>query len=201
MNFRRYEGRVDGVAGRLAIQHGEHLLSGLDGHLALGLLRGRPEVGRGDQFGVFEQRQVAGRFFGENVQGGAGQLSAFQSVQQSVLVHQLAAGDVDEAGVGFHHSQLGRRNQISGARRQGSVQGDKVGLLQHLVQRHHRHVHAGGEVRGDEGVVGTRRIPKLAARRATSEPTRPRPMMPRVLLRTSMPIKAERCHWPSFMEA
>ena len=45
------------------------------------------------------------------------------------------------------------------------------------------------------------RIPKLAARRATSEPTRPNPTMPSVLFRTSMPMNAERCHWPSFIDA
>ena len=41
---------------------------------------------------------------------------------------------------------------------------------------------------------------KLWARWATSEPTRPSPQMPRVLLRTSTPMKALRFHSPDFSD-
>ena len=108
MNLRRHEGGVHGVAGRLAFQHGQHLLGGLDGDLALGLLGGRAQMRGGDESGMLQQRQVAGRFVGEHVQRSAGQVFAFQGIEQGVIVHQLPAGHVDQAGAGLHLRQLRR---------------------------------------------------------------------------------------------
>ena len=45
------------------------------------------------------------------------------------------------------------------------------------------------------------RMPKAWARFATSPPMRPKPTTPRVFLKSSMPEKLFRSHWPAFMEA
>ena len=76
MNLRRHEGGVDGVAGGLAFQHGQHLLGGFDGDLALRLLGGRAQVWSGNEPGVFQQGQITRRLVGEYVEGGAGQMLA-----------------------------------------------------------------------------------------------------------------------------
>ena len=44
-------------------------------------------------------------------------------------------------------------------------------------------------------------MPKAWALRATSLPMRPRPTMPSVFLKSSMPEKLLRSHWPALMEA
>ena len=130
----RHEGGVDGVAGRLAIEDGQHLLGGLDGYLALGLLGGRAQVRGGNEPGMLQQGQVTGRFVGEHVQGRAGQVLAFQGIQQGVVVDQFAAGDVDQASAGLHLRQLRRRDEIGGAGRQRGMQRDEIGLGEHFIQ-------------------------------------------------------------------
>ena len=154
MDFRRHHGGVDGVAGRLPVQHVQHLLGGFNGDFPLGFLRGGAQVGRGQQAGVVEDGQVAGGFVDEHIQGGAGQLLPFQRFQQGLIVNQLAPGHIDEARAGLHQRQAGAGNQVHRAGRQRRVQGHEIGLGQQFLQGHHRHAQAGREVGGHEGVVG-----------------------------------------------
>ena len=130
MNFRRHHGGVDGVAGRLPVQHVQHLLGGFNGDFPLGFLRGSAQVRRGQQAGVVEDRQVAGGFVDEHIQSGARQLLLLQRFQQGLIVNQLAPGHIDQARAGLHQRQPGAGNQVHRAGRQRRVQGDEIGLRQ-----------------------------------------------------------------------
>ena len=129
------------------VEHGQRLLRGLDGHLPLGLLGGRPQVGRGHNLGMFHQLDAHGRFLGEDVQGNTGQLPGVQRLQQGVLVHQLAAGDVDQPCAGLELVQLGRADELVGGIGQWRVQGDEVRSGQQVVQGHQLNAHLSGILR------------------------------------------------------
>ena len=81
-----------------------------------------------------EQRAVGGRFGFEHVQRGAGDVFRFDGVSQRNLVHQTAAGAVDDA-----HTRLGLRQRlprqdVAGRVGQRRVQRNDVGARQQRVQ-------------------------------------------------------------------
>lgn len=78
-------------------------------------------------------------FGGEDVAGGAGDLSVVEGGDEGGFVDDAAAGDVDEVGGGFHFGELGLADEVAGGVRQGAVDGDNL---------------AGGEqfVEGDGGI-------------------------------------------------
>ena len=102
---------------------------------------------------MLQQRARFRRLLGEDVQGHAAQPARLQPGQQRGLVHQLAAGHVDDAGAGLDVLDLPRAQHAPGALGERGVQGDKVGLGQQVVQRQQLDADAAGIVRGDEGVV------------------------------------------------
>ena len=95
-------GDVHGVGHQLA---GQGLADGLgdrDAGLFLGLVGGGAQV-RGDHHVVeLEERQVGAGFLDEHVDAGAGDLAGLQRGVERFLVHQAAAGDVDDVRGALH---------------------------------------------------------------------------------------------------
>ena len=144
---------VDGVAGRLSLEHRQHLFSRLDGDLALRLPGGGAEMGCEDHLGVGQQRAWVRRLFGEHVQGHTAQAARLQARQQGRLVNEFAACHVDDAGAVLDVLDLPSAQHAAGSLCERGMQGDKVGLRQQIVQRQQLDSDAAGVVRCDVGVV------------------------------------------------
>ena len=175
VHFRRHKGGVDGVAGRAPVQHGQRLLGGFNRHFPLGFLGGGAQMRRRQQARMPQQRQIAGRFVGEHIQRGARQPVAFQCCQQGVIIYQLPPRHINQTRAGLHQRQPGPGNQMMGAGSEGRVQGNKIGLRQQFLQRHHGNAQPGCQVGGDEGVVGDKAHPESggAARHFGTDPPQP----------------------------
>src|SRR6266545_1627430 len=114
---------VDGVGDELAGQRQQHLLG--DGHpcLVLRLGGGGPQVRGYHHVVQAEQRAGGGRLLGEHVQGGAGEVAGLHRLGQRGLVHDPAAGGVDQARARLDRRQLALTEQPDRLRCLGQVDG------------------------------------------------------------------------------
>ena len=89
----------------------------------------------------------------EDVDAGAGDVTGLQRGVEGFLVHQAAAGDVDDVRRALHLLERLGAEHADGLRGLGHVDGDEVRLRQELVEGHQLHAELGGAGGGDVGVV------------------------------------------------
>ncbi|MNJ46667.1 hypothetical protein D3C77_418020 [compost metagenome] len=89
----------------------------------------------------------------EDVDGGAGEVTALDDVGQGIDVHYGTAGGVDEDGARFHHAQLLGADEILGGGGLRHVQADDVRHVEQLHQVRHLDGVAQGELVLDVVVV------------------------------------------------
>src|SRR6266496_36563 len=77
---------------------------------------------------------IARRFLHENIEGGAGNVSAAESLVEGLLVDDAAAGDVEDAGAAFHESELRRADQVARLVGKRRVDGEEITAWQQLVE-------------------------------------------------------------------
>lgn len=87
-----------------------------------------------DHLRQVEQRAVGARFAGEHVKTGSAHVAPADSVGQRRLVHQAAAGGVDDDDAGLGLGQCFFVDQTCGLGRLGQVHRDEVGAGQQVVQ-------------------------------------------------------------------
>ena len=75
-----------------------------------------------------------GGFNAQNIQSGSGDLALCQSDGEGVLIQHRSAAHVDDVGAVFHQLELRGRDHSLGLRRQGDVEGNKVGPSQTILQ-------------------------------------------------------------------
>ncbi len=111
-------------------------------------------MGRGHDVLELEQRRVGARLLGEDVETGGGDPAGLEGVVERLLVHDPAAGGVDQDQRGPRERELVGTDQADGLRRLGQVDADEVGLGHQLLEADHPHAHLGGAAGLDVGVVG-----------------------------------------------
>ena len=93
-------------------------------------------MGGQDAVGQRGQGTAAGGLHHGGVQGGRANLSLLQSLIQGVLIHDPAAGGVDQNGPGLHLRQTAGVHHVPGLLCKGGVEGDKVRLAEQGVKIH-----------------------------------------------------------------
>ena len=111
-------------------------MGGAQRHLELGLASGRAQVWRRDHARVADERvvRITHRLVHEDVQRRAGDVPALQRGQQGILVDEAAARAVDDVRAGRQHGQGAGVDQAARLVGQRRVDGQDVGLRQHVVQ-------------------------------------------------------------------
>lgn len=99
------------------------------------LLAGGPtRVGREDDVVHREEGFVHDRLLLENVEGGSSEVTGSECLDEGGLVHDLAAGDVNEESAGFHPGETRRVDEVVRLRGQGDERDDDVGLGEEVVE-------------------------------------------------------------------
>ena len=147
---------VDGAAGWQAQEHIPNLLSHVNGHIFLGLFRGRSQVGREDQALLNRPQGGCGLqgLIGIDIEGRAADHPVLNGLGDRRLINDSAAGAIDDARRGLHRFQQFRIDQVFGIRGAGQVQADVVGFGKQGRQRHQPHLHVLGPLRRHKRVVG-----------------------------------------------
>ena len=148
------EGRVDGVGGRLALEHAGDVAGELDGDALLSLRSGSAEVRRRQHARVCDERVADGRLFGEDVERRAGDALLLKRGDQRRFVDQRAAGGVDQQRIGPHQGELLGAEQRRRAGRRRGVQADHLGTREQLVELDQLDAERAGAILGQERVVG-----------------------------------------------
>ena len=145
---------VDGVGNGTLDQVIRHLLGNLQGDIFL-RFRGRgAQMRRADDVGEAKQRAFGGRLDFEHVKAGTGDMAGLDGFGKSCLIHQTAAGAVDDA-----HALLGLGKRFLAENAAGLVghrhmQGDEIGLGQQLVELDLVDAHFLRPLLRQEGVIG-----------------------------------------------
>ena len=146
-------GDVDRVRDELALEGGRDLLGDDHAGAVLRLLGGRRQVRRDDDVVELEQRPRV-RLGREDVERRSGDVAGAEGVQQRVLVHQLAAGGVDDAHARLHAREGACIDRALRLRREREVEGEEVGLGQGvLLGLRALDAELAEPLLGDEGVV------------------------------------------------
>jgi hypothetical protein len=110
---------------------------------------------RGDHDAVVvEQRALGARLDPEHVQPGARDTAVLEGQVKGLLVHDAAAGGVDDAHRRLHQPQLAVADEAERLGRLGQVDGDEVALAQQLLQAHQPDAELRGAGGLDVRVVG-----------------------------------------------
>ena len=158
---------IECVTRPLSAKHGGDIFN----TLASGSLPALPGAaaqvrGEDDLFHLQKPRVDCG-FVLEDVEAGPCQTPFGKLRDQGFFLHDAAPCHVDDDGSGFHLPQPLRVKEATCLRSQGTMQGEDIGLSDHLVQTLLSRVG-----RGFPAVKMTR-IPKASARRRTAWPTLP----------------------------
>src|SRR5690606_21621385 len=135
---------VDRVRHELAGQRQLHRAGDLRARLLLRLVGAGAEVRGDDDVVVVEQRAVGARLGAEHVEAGAGDPAVLEGDVQRRLVHDAAAGGVDDPDGRLDLVQLAVADEAAGLGRLRQVDGGEVALAQQLVQRDEFHAELGG---------------------------------------------------------
>jgi hypothetical protein len=111
-------------------------------------------MGGADDVRVAEQRVLGRRLLGEHVEGGAGDVARVEGGAQCLLVHEAAAGAVDDPHAPLGPGQGLGGQDVAGSLRHRDVEGDDVGAGEKLVQLDLLHAEVEGALRRQEGIVG-----------------------------------------------
>ena len=104
------------------------------------------------------------RFRGDDVERGAGDLSALERIRQRLLVDQAAARRVDEDRRARHLRELRRGDHVARRGRQRAVQRDDVARAQHVLERRVQRAHAGHALVAREQHAHAERAPDAGDR-------------------------------------
>ena len=132
-------GEVDGADGGTRVDKLDQRLRDLDTNHGLGFLGratdmgGQQGVGATDQF-RFKEGTVRSGFLGEDIHGGATQMTGTQGLGQGGNLDDGATGGVDQVRASLHFGELGFSNHVLGLLGLGDVEGDKVRDLEQFVQ-------------------------------------------------------------------
>ena len=145
---------------------GFEILADLESDLdADGFLRfrsGTGDVGREDDVVESGEGRVFGRFFVEDVEGGAGDVAGFESFGEVGFDDQLTAGAIDDAHAFFHGGDGGGVDDAFGLRREADMEGDEVGEGEKFFGGDEADGVFAGDGGGDEGIVAEEFHAKLA---------------------------------------
>ena len=97
------------------------------------------------------------RLLAEDVEGGPGDFTRLESLDERLVDDKLAAGAVDDANTGLHDADGVRVDEPFGLGGQSDVECEVVGVLEDVVDRDERDVVLAGDDGGDEGVVANER--------------------------------------------
>ena len=128
---RRQVDRVDRFAG---LQVDGDLSRDLQAGRGLCLRGGRAQMRCKHDITQFKQGRITGRFLDEDVQRRAGKAPRLQRVVQRRLVHQAAAGTVDQARSFFHLCDARGIQQAAGLVVDGAMQGHVIRTGQQFIQ-------------------------------------------------------------------
>ncbi len=131
-----------------------HLLGHLQRHVLLRLGGGGTQMRGHHHVRQAEERAFCGGFDLEHVEGGAGDLAGFQGFGKGGLIHQTAAGAVDDPHAFLCLCKGFGVQDAAGLVGQRHMQGDEIGLCQQLIELHLGHAHRLGALFGQEGIVG-----------------------------------------------
>ena len=120
-------GKVDGVGDGAAQQVIGHLLGDLQRDVLLRLVGGGAEMRRAHHVRMAEQRVGGGGLLGEDVERRAGHVAGVERRAQRRLVHQAAAGAVDDAHALLRRGERLGAEDVAGLVGQRGVQRDEVG--------------------------------------------------------------------------
>ena len=81
-----------------------------------------------------ETRTVRSWFSREDVDSGTGEMSRLEGIGKSVKVDDLSTGIVDEVGTLLHGIELLLTDHVDRIRNFGNVEGNKVSLLEQILQ-------------------------------------------------------------------
>ena len=125
---------------------------------------GGAQVRGDDDVGQVEQGAVGGGLLGEHVEGGAGHAAVLESLGQGVLVHEAAAGAVDDAHAGLEALDRLARQDVAGLVGERDVEGDEVGTGEERIELDLLDAHLVGLLLPEEGVIGDDLHPEPPAR-------------------------------------
>ena len=146
-------GQIDGVLHHAELEILAHLGGDLDADGFLRFCSGAGDVRREDDVVETEVRRVFGRLDGEDVEGRAGDVAAFERGDEGRVFDQLAAGAVDDAHALLHGGESLGVDDAVGLRREADVQGEVVGLGEELVERDELDAVFARHGGGDEGIA------------------------------------------------
>ncbi len=117
---------------------------------------GRPaaDVRRADEVGEQQELAICRGFFVEDVERGAGEFPVDERALDRRLVHDAAAGGVDQKGGRLHSRERSCVDETARRRVQRNVQCDDVGLGEQCVERNRADVVFAVEVVVRADVVG-----------------------------------------------
>ena len=196
----RYRRHVESVADRPEQQVVGHLLGDLSGHVLLRLGGGGSKMRRGDQILHPEQGTIARRLLREHIERRAREVSALQRLLQCLFDDEAAARAIDQPGTlprlgeGFRIDDVARRVRKRRVKRDEIRASEKFFEVRLFDAQFRRAF--GGKVR----IVGKNFIFNPCARSATTDPTLPQPMIPRLLPATSTPTNRDFSHLPTCVE-
>ncbi len=101
-----------------------------------------------------EERAFRGGLDLEHVEAGAGDMAGLDGLGKRRLVHETAAGAVDDANARLGLGQRLGIEDVAGLVGKRHMQRDEIGLRQQLVELDLLHAHLLGPFLGKEGVVG-----------------------------------------------
>ena len=128
-------GHVDGVADGSLEEDGSDGLGDFDSDALLRFRRRSTEVRSEDKIWRLAQRRVGRqRFFFEDIESGCGDVTALERLDQGCFLDQPAAGAVNNADTGPRFLQASGIKQMARLWGEGSVQRNKVGMGEEVVQ-------------------------------------------------------------------
>ena len=125
---------VKGIDHRPGQQIIGHLLGHLDSDIDLGFGCRRAQMRRHHHLFHAEQYIFLGRLLGKYINGGGGNLAAFNRRFQILFNHQAAPGAIDDAHAVFHFYDCRSIDDASRGVGHRCVQADEIGAPEHFVQ-------------------------------------------------------------------
>ena len=145
---------VEGIGDGPGDQEIGHLLGHLKGHVLLRFVGGGTEMRRGHHILHAKERMRGGGLDLEHVKGRTCHMLALDRLEQRILVHQSAAGAVDDAHTLLALGQRLGIDDVAGLVGERRVQRDEVGAAEDVVQLDLLHAEIERALGRQEGIEG-----------------------------------------------
>jgi len=147
-------GSVDGIANGPLQQVIHDLVRHGQGHVFLGLFRGRSQVGGHHDLIEGEKGIVRGRFLGEDIQGRSRNDSRPNGLIEGLFVHHSSPGAIEDEDPLLHLLEGFFVEDASGLGGHGSVNGDIIGAGEEFIQADPLDAHLVDHLGADVRIVG-----------------------------------------------